>query len=366
MMNYSSDKIVPPFEHTKFSEMNKKQAKQYFDWYMSVLPDRIRILLDAFERTGGGTKDELDYTPKSLIKLWKWFMPHVELVNNNSEELEKESQETPDWIKDTIIDIDQISTTTLTIAMDIAMYYGEVFVRNYETAEWGIVTTKSVNESRPVILGFKIGRYNKQMDVMRMLHSLTLRVSKGNENINLLYDSYDNWLQQVNGTLKTHMTDELLPIKRSRKKPNVGDVFVIQPRDSVYFYGKVIKTDIDFQGFSVNASTILVYKEATNELKLPDSLNANELLIPPSIVNSRGWTMGYFYTLGNIELTEEEINLDYGFKDSRRETGWYRTEEGELLDQKPLIIGTYGLGSYGAIAYEVTKALEEHPELLNI
>ncbi|MEZ5335315.1 MAG: hypothetical protein R2741_08795 [Methanolobus sp.] len=55
-MNYSSDKLVPPFEHTKFSGNEQKQAKQYFDWYIGVLPDRIRILLDAFERTGGGTK----------------------------------------------------------------------------------------------------------------------------------------------------------------------------------------------------------------------------------------------------------------------------------------------------------------------
>ncbi|MBA2861057.1 hypothetical protein HNP91_001889 [Methanococcus maripaludis] len=34
---------------------------------------------------------------------------------------------------------------------------------------------------------------------------------------------------------KTRMTDELLLIKRSRKKPVVGDIFVIQPRKSVYF-----------------------------------------------------------------------------------------------------------------------------------
>lgn len=164
---------------------------------------------------------------------------------------------------------------------------------------------------------------------------------------------------------KTHMTDELLPIKRSRKKPKVGDVFVIQPRESIYFYGKVIKTHIEAKNpFLKGMNTIFLYKYDTTELKMPDNLNVNELLIPPCIVNFSGWTCGYFFTIGNIGLTNQERNLDYGFKDTRMKSECYRTEEGEKLDHKPSIVGTYGLGGYGAVAYEVTKVFEEHPELL--
>lgn len=166
---------------------------------------------------------------------------------------------------------------------------------------------------------------------------------------------------------KTHMTSELLPIKRSRKKPNVGDVFVIQPRESLYFYGKVIEVNNQFQSIAgVNVAVILVYKKATKKLEMPDYLDSNELLIPPQIVNFTGWTMGYFFTLGNMELTNEEINLDYGFKDTRMADECYRTEEGKELNHKPSIVGIYALGSYGAVAYDVTKALEEHPELLDV
>ncbi|MBN2488860.1 MAG: immunity 26/phosphotriesterase HocA family protein [Methanosarcinaceae archaeon] len=163
---------------------------------------------------------------------------------------------------------------------------------------------------------------------------------------------------------KTHMTDELLPIKRSRKKPKVGDVFVIQPRDSIYFYGKVIKTNIETKDpFIKGMITIFIYKKSRREFKLPKHLNPKELLIPPCIVNLRGWTMGYFFTLGNIGLTEEDRVLNYGFRDSR---GRFLTEEHTELKEKPDIVGTYGLGSYGAVAYEVTRALEEHPELLDV
>lgn len=36
------------------------------------------------------------------------------------------------------------------------------------------------------------------------------------------------------------MNLHLISIKRSNKKPKAGDVFVVQPIDGVYYYGKVI------------------------------------------------------------------------------------------------------------------------------
>lgn len=36
------------------------------------------------------------------------------------------------------------------------------------------------------------------------------------------------------------MNLHLIPIKTSRKKPKTGDVFLVQPIKSVYYYGKVI------------------------------------------------------------------------------------------------------------------------------
>lgn len=164
---------------------------------------------------------------------------------------------------------------------------------------------------------------------------------------------------------KKQMTDELLPIKRSRKKPKIGDIFVIQPKKSVYFYGKVIEVNDEFQGFPVDALVILIYKNSSTRLEMPDYLSPNDLLIPPQIVNLRGWTMGYFYTLGNMELTSEEKKLDYGFKDLKVKP-CFLNSMGEKLNHEPSIVGIYAIGSYGSIAYEVTKALEKHPELLDV
>ena len=36
------------------------------------------------------------------------------------------------------------------------------------------------------------------------------------------------------------MDFHLIPMKKTRKKPKTGDVFVVQPIEGVYYYGKVI------------------------------------------------------------------------------------------------------------------------------
>ena len=36
----------------------------------------------------------------------------------------------------------------------------------------------------------------------------------------------------------------LIPIKKSKKAPQQGDVFVVQPFQNIFYYGKVIQTNI--------------------------------------------------------------------------------------------------------------------------
>ena len=39
-------------------------------------------------------------------------------------------------------------------------------------------------------------------------------------------------------------THQLKVIKKSRSIPKVGDVFLVSPREGIYFYGKVLVTNI--------------------------------------------------------------------------------------------------------------------------
>ena len=49
--------MEPPFKVKSFDEMNKKEPTQHFNWDIGEIPNRIQLLRNAFEYTGGGNKE---------------------------------------------------------------------------------------------------------------------------------------------------------------------------------------------------------------------------------------------------------------------------------------------------------------------
>ncbi|MEK3885840.1 immunity 26/phosphotriesterase HocA family protein [Paenibacillus sp. PL2-23] len=125
---------------------------------------------------------------------------------------------------------------------------------------------------------------------------------------------------------------ELIAMKKSRKQPVEGDVFVIQPKKNHYYFGKVIRTNIqgknlNFQGMNL----IYVYNCFSQEKKIPANLEACEMLFPPTVVNFQGWLKGYFETVGNQPVTIKELNVDYGFFDDFETQDKFYNLEGERI-----------------------------------
>ena len=89
--------MTPPFELISFEDMKKKQAEQYFVWYIDTIEQRIQNLEKYINLTG--TRMVLDKTPNSLIELWDWFSNHIEVCTKDEQELMLESAMRPDWIK---------------------------------------------------------------------------------------------------------------------------------------------------------------------------------------------------------------------------------------------------------------------------
>lgn len=158
-----------------------------------------------------------------------------------------------------------------------------------------------------------------------------------------------------------YMDLHLIQIKRSNKKPKAGDVFVVQPIDGVYYYGKVIyeKTYSIYEMFN-DFPLIYIYDHTTNKLCMPQKLD--KILIAPLLTNYTPQSRGYFYTIGNIPVTDAEKQLDCGFKaytilDSKHEYPFYRDIHGERIDYIPKYNAPFGLNSYKGINYEICKAL---------
>lgn len=147
--------MTPPFELISFEDMKKKQAEQYFVWYIDTIEQRIQNLEKYINLTG--TRMVLDKTPNSLIELWDWFSNHIEVCTKDKQELMLESAMRPDWIKAHIMsDRRKLSLNTIMIAVDISAYFGEVFIKNNPNIYWGYLSKpkKLHGVNRPRLLGF--------------------------------------------------------------------------------------------------------------------------------------------------------------------------------------------------------------------
>ena len=74
------------------------------------------------------------------------------------------------------------------------------------------------------------------------------------------------------------------------------------------------------------------------------------------IVNKQPWLKGYFETIGNVAVTDDEKNIDFGFWHILKKE--YLDINGHSLDSEPQYHSIFGLGSYGAIAKEIYKVLD--------
>ena len=147
--------MTPPFELISFEDMKKKQAEQYFVWYIDTIEQRIQNLEKYINLTG--TRMVLDKTPNSLIELWDWFSNHIEVCTKDEQELMLELTMRPDWINAHIMsDRRKLSLNTIMIAVDISAYFGEVFIKNNPNIYWGYLSKpkKLHGVNRPRLLGF--------------------------------------------------------------------------------------------------------------------------------------------------------------------------------------------------------------------
>lgn len=157
---------------------------------------------------------------------------------------------------------------------------------------------------------------------------------------------------------------ELLPrvIKRKRKYPEKGDVFVVSPFDGVYFFGIVVNTNIRYSDCN-DGLVVMIFKDYTNDISnIEFTPNFNNLFMEPSIVTQGYWTRGYFYTVDKAEIPSD---LDYGFlerhpiiRDDKIVHEYkFVNEHGRPIDHEPYYLGCYGLTTDLGITMYIRKEL---------
>ncbi len=163
----------------------------------------------------------------------------------------------------------------------------------------------------------------------------------------------------------------LEPIECSNKLPKEGDVFIVQPLKDEYFYGKVLKADINYlDRMSPNyGKSIIVIFNHKYDGTVDDKYDFNyeELIVGPSFVDNSFWGQNLFKVVANEELTEKERNLEYGFFEYffLKKGGYLLDYRGEYLLDKPKLISSNHVRKNEDIARMIWREFLINPELLD-
>lgn len=178
--------------------------------------------------------------------------------------------------------------------------------------------------------------------------------------IRLLDENFDN------GNVGAY---QLKTIKRKRKiYPQKGEIFILNPKENLYFYGVVVNSEVKMRGFGEeNLYVVMIFRKPTKIL-LAENFNIEKnkkifekflyvdfdnLLIPPQIISRAYWTLGYFYNIGILINIPE--NLDYGFYDIIPNK--FLNEYEEEMDHEPKLLGVFGCGTTISIGHKIAEEL---------
>lgn len=157
-------------------------------------------------------------------------------------------------------------------------------------------------------------------------------------------------------------------LKRTRREKRVGDVFVCSVQEGVYYYGKILNDCIKVEGSNFYNCCVLVvlYKGCTGRKTMDDFVgDINNIMFAPQIVLPQSWSNGYFETIGNVPLTDEEKTFDYGFWKEKGISGkgYFVKEDESVLDHMPKCFASMGLTTYFGFSMLIKEAIIIDPSL---
>lgn len=201
--------IQPPFT-LDFPRMSKSELADYREWFLDILPARIRILEEAVYTTQGFERWRADETPESLNALGEWFTSQVETRTCTSEELMQLQEQTPPQFRNILpTEIWDLTNRTYSLTMDGGMYLGQLMLRTHPTGlRWDqdLRDKRDANYGQILIVGTGVVSMNTVGFFVGMAKSFMRKTVKRD-----LRAVYDIWSGPESGLFVP------LPVKNVRK-----------------------------------------------------------------------------------------------------------------------------------------------------
>ena len=144
-----------------FMEMSPEEAKANFEWFIEKIPERIHYLTQRCAYDLKVSPSVFDLSPNSLIYIWRWFLQTARIEKTPKEELEIMRKQFG-HLGESFINKEKLSVSTEFILQDIGMYFGEMFVRNYNSIQWSYRTKpkRYIFVNQPILIGFVDTNYD--------------------------------------------------------------------------------------------------------------------------------------------------------------------------------------------------------------
>ncbi|MBQ7646073.1 MAG: hypothetical protein IJS94_02275 [Clostridia bacterium] len=195
---------VPPIDKP-FEQFTKEEAKEYFDWYISHIEERI----DCLKKFSGV---DLDYSMDSLVTIWSWFINNTKLRSTSEIKLlliriKLMLMLESNYIIETVLRERSwyFSLETEYIIKDIAVYFGEVCIKNNRSLYWGYYTDTEIDSfaNMPVLMGFEDKScdppFKASFELNSEVHGVACSLCDGTATEEALINAYKKWQYMIHG-----------------------------------------------------------------------------------------------------------------------------------------------------------------------
>jgi len=190
-MGFKYKLIQPPYK-LNFKLMDKRQANEFSQWFASQIPERITELSQYVKSTPGFERWDADLSPDSLDDLGNWFFSHVQTRPRSKQEKEDIISNSPALFKYVEIPDYDISGLTVSICIDIGMYFCQMLMINVEGLRWDVITRSknNIDFHMPVLRGNGKLVFNP----IQLLTSFAYGAASGVRRAKDLKDLYETWV----------------------------------------------------------------------------------------------------------------------------------------------------------------------------
>jgi len=171
-------------------DLSQRELLSYRDWFLRNIDQRVDELARLVIGTNGYADWTADFTPASLSRLGEWFRGAVVVAPLDERERARIKAKFPFPIE---APTEELSAETLSIAMDVGIYFGEVIRKNVSGTKWDQPTKnkKFADYGHMVLMGFG----SVPLNPIRLTITLAFAFAAKEQSGSRLRELFDIWSQ---------------------------------------------------------------------------------------------------------------------------------------------------------------------------